>query len=782
MLNVNNISEWKDALGLLPIKLFTNPNDDQNFILLNGGIGDFCLQINGETQDTEYYYSSAWSCNTKNFVAVEADSVKLFNWKKEKIENIKRSSVEQNYEEFYKYLIENSISSDSDIIPFVLNIYRKLRNLVNDKSNGATSLNLLFALLAAYEDNVSAQNVDPVKWDISEINNINLIDDYIAEFSNGLKGRKPNVGLLLRHSSGVIFQEAQREALLFDKNLDLFTGTLSSIYSTRKLFYSSIHYTPQYLARTIVENTLNGINLANKGELRILDPSCGSSEFLMEALKQLKSKNYNGNVLITGWDTSESAINTSKFLLAYEKREWGDSLTVDISLVEDSLLQVWGEYDIVLMNPPFVSWEQMPKNAKESVRESLSDVFDGKPNQASAFFYKSILSLKPDGVIGCVMPSSILTLDSYKKLRTNVLENIALSLIGKLGNFIFEDALTDVSIILAKKSAMTDVPLVLWTRNDKGIAHDALRDLRKMLYGNMPLLNNKEYSIYKPIRFPINSEDWKLISYAENNFLNKIERNILTGSLTRISEVFDVQQGIRSGSNTVFKLKTNEYELIPQNERKFFRPVIDNDSIKNNVLYRKNYIWYPYDSQGLVLKTENELIELAPYFYQTRLKINEKELKDRKGISEWWGLTRPRKAQYKTSKGICTTEFGKSDSFAFDSKGEFVIERGNSWVPKKEFKDDDYYYFYLAIFSSPFFDSLLSIYSKQLAGGYWYDLGKKYTKNIPIPKFNRELAQQTSFRQLVQMGKDISEDNFNDYGLRESIITESIYPAYGGTI
>jgi adenine-specific DNA-methyltransferase len=424
----------------------------------------------------------------------------------------------------------------------------------------------------------------------------------------------------------------------------------------------------------------------------------------------------------------------------------------------------------------------MPKNAKDSVREVLSSIFDGKPNQASAFFYKSILSLKADGIIGCVMPSSILTLDSYRKLRSNILDNTAISLIGKLGNFIFEDALTDVSIIVAKKQTAVDLPLVLWTRNDKGIAHDALRDLRKMSYGNLPLINTKEYSIYKPARFPINNDDWKLISYNENGFLNKIERSILTGSLTRISEVFDVQQGIRSGSNTVFKLKKNEYDLVPEDERKYFRPVIDNDSIKNNVLYKKNYIWYPYNLNGLILKNEEELIQFAPYFYKTRLKTNEKELKDRKGISEWWGLTRPRKAQYTTNKGICTTEFGKADSFAFDYKGEFVIERGNSWTPKKEFKDDDYYYFYLAIFSSPFFDSLLSIYSKQLAGGYWYDLGKKYTKNIPIPKFNKELAQQTSFVQLVQMGKDISEDNFNDYALRESIIKESIYPAYGGAI
>lgn len=49
------------------------------------------------------------------------------------------------------------------------------------------------------------------------------------------------------------------------------------------------------------------------------------------------------------------------------------------------------------------------------------------------------------------MPSSLLTLDSYKKLRELTEATITFDLIGKLGNFIFEDALTDVSIILGHK-------------------------------------------------------------------------------------------------------------------------------------------------------------------------------------------------------------------------------------------------------------------------------------------------------------------------------------------
>src|SRR5699024_1361135 len=183
-------------------------------------------------------------------------------------------------------------------------------------------------------------------------------DAFADRFKQGIENIKPNLSLILRHSSGALFQEAQREVLFFDNQSDLF-GTFSAKNKLDSLLYSSIHYTPTYLARTIVENAIRQINLEDYSVLTILDPACGSSEFLIEALKQLKEKEFKGEIKIFGYDTSETAIQTSKFLLTYEKREnWGESLTFKICLVEDSLTHGWDDrYDLILMNPPFISWE-----------------------------------------------------------------------------------------------------------------------------------------------------------------------------------------------------------------------------------------------------------------------------------------------------------------------------------------------------------------------------------------------------------------------------------------
>jgi type I restriction-modification system DNA methylase subunit len=626
------------------------------------------------------------------------------------------------------------------------------------------------------EDDVNNFNTE--KWGLENINIPNGFDYYIEQLQTGISNIRPELDLIIRHSAGILFQEAQKEVLFFNPQRDLFGGTSSSL-STKTNLYSSIHYTPPFLSRTIVENSLRNINL-QADKLKILDPACGSSEFLIEVLKQLRELNYQGNIEILGWDISETAINTSRFLLTYEKRTiWNDRLDFSLSLVKDSLLENWeNDFDLILMNPPFSSWDLLNnKENRDAVRTALGTSFIGKkPNQASAFFYKALNHLNENGVIGCVIPSSILTLDSYSKLRTDTNDLIDIKLLGKLGNFIFEDALTDVSFIIGKKPKTAHIPTIIWTRNEKGVAQEALRDLRKSVYNNQVTLDKPNFSIYQPISFPILKENWQPISLENHNFLKIIERFINEKKLFRIEDIFSVRQGIRQGAKDIFKIFDTDFVNLPEQEKKYFRPVVDNDAIKNGQLFLNKHIWYPYNESGLLLENEESAIENSSSFYNSNLNPNRLILEKRAGINQWWTLTRPRNWQYKKFPKLISTEFGKSGSFGFDSKGNFVVERGNAWIPKKELTINDYY-FYLAIFNSTFFDNLLSIYSKQLAGGKWYDLGKKHTKNIPIPNVHMdEVKNSDGYQRLVDIGIELSEGNTYTKSIADNILERYFYP------
>lgn len=766
MENLTNTIFWKKKYGVLPLHL--NDVSEERYLMLNGGNIDFCLQI-FEENNIKLFKQYAWSSNTKNYLVVEKDIIRVVNWLEDKADTLKKETVLNNMDKFHEYLLRKSYKTENDVIPFVLHVFRKLRSTTNEKHSPVEALNLLFQLLMKLDEDANPN----VFYNFEKVRLHDSFEHHLDILKEGVRSIKPNLDIILRHVSGALFEEAHKEVVYFDNQLELFGGG-SSKQITLLNQYSSVHYTPAYIARSIVENSLKEIDLT-KSSLKIMDPSCGSSIFLIEALKQLKNINYNGEITIEALDISETAIQTSNFLLHYENTtQWNGRLKLKIRQVNNSLEEDWGnDIDLLLMNPPFISWELL-KN--KEARDVLLDVLDrnlkdkAKPNLASGFLYKAIQSLGKDGVVGCIMPTSIFTFESYNKLRGEIKDMINLKLLAKLGNYAFENALTDVSIFVGKRPFSTNIPQIIWTNNEKGIVSESLRELRKMQANNEIANIDKNYNIYTPKRFPIMVESWKLVNQQEEKLIDKLEIAVAQKRLDRTINVFTVKQGIRQGARDIFKVSREQVDN--KKYRDYFRPVVDNSSIKKGVLDDSTYIWYPYDKDGMIFKNEHEIAQINNTFYDKVLLPNKNTLSNRSGISEWWGHTRPRNWQFEKYPKLVSTEFGKSDSFAFDAKGEYVVERGNAWIPKKEFEEDDYY-FYLALFSSSMFDRLLNIYAKPILSGF--NLGAISTKNIPIP--NLEIAKEniSSYQRLSMLGRELSQGNTDAlYSINEEV--KSYYP------
>lgn len=741
--------------------------------MLNGGTADFCLKTSSKIEDDiQNSYRESWSTNTKNYLFINKDFIEVTNWYDNKIEQIPNSKIEFNLNQFYKYLSSKSFRSQNDVIPFILDIFRQLRNITFEKQDSSEAMNLLFHLLVSLEDDFGS--IDIAKWNISEAKYPDRFEYFVNLINQGVRSIKPSLDLILRHTAGALFQEAHREVIYFNPQRDLFGG-ISNKLETRSDAYSSIHYTPQYIARSIVENVLKSLDF-NKRELTILDPSCGSSEFLIEILKQLKNKNYTGKIKIKGFDTSDSAIRTSNFLLTYENRkQWENNLEIEIKKVEDSLTEEWDSNDIILMNPPFVSWELLKnKENRDSILDILSQVIKkSRPNQSSAFFYKATQSLSSSGVIGCVLPTSIFYSEIYSDLRNKLDKDLSFKVLAKLGNYVFEDALTDVSLFIASKNKSDKLlPKLIWTKNEKGIVQDALREFRKMNANNEHSINNKNFSIYTPIYFPTLKDSWKINSLDENEFIKQLTIFQKAGKLSNISELFSINQGALLGVKNIFKITLNEFERLNKSEQKYFRPVITNNSIKSGKISISEYLWFPYDNNGSVFNDEDSLKEIE--FYNAKLLPNKAILENRSGIIEWWLLTRPRNWQFNRQPRLFSNRFGNSNSFAFDKSGDCVIEEGNAFIPKKEFSIDDNY-FYLSCFSSSIFDTLLSIYSKPIMAGF--DLGKIQIKNIPIPNITiGNLRESGAYLKLVELGTELEKGNAFVKPVIDDILKSFFYP------
>ena len=159
------------------------------------------------------------------------------------------------------------------------------------------------------------------------VGKLTTMEEHLQHLRAGMNGFLPNISLLLRHAAGQLFEEANYIAK-FNPQLSLFTNyDIKYAYDPQKL---GAFYTPTYLARSIVEKVIKESHIEDKEEISILDPACGSGEFLVEALRQLKTIGFTGKVKVYGWDVSSVAINIANFVLHFEKEEWNNSLELHI--------------------------------------------------------------------------------------------------------------------------------------------------------------------------------------------------------------------------------------------------------------------------------------------------------------------------------------------------------------------------------------------------------------------------------------------------------------------
>lgn len=766
-----HISFWIKQTGVLPINLFHCQNTDVlKYAMLDGDINNFCLDYS-ENQDLEAdsYRRLAWSSNMRNYIRVAGDDVMLYSVGNSSPERIPKNLVLNNMEKFYQYISpKQNIPTVEGIVPFVMREFRGIRNRLREGNSAESSMTALLYMLASIKekgevnkDNLVSLGLPTNTLDI--VDNLSSMEEHLQHLREGVDGFQPDISLLLRHAAGQLFEEANYIAK-FNPQLYLFTNyDIKYAYDPQKL---GAFYTPNYLARSIVEKVIKESNIEDKKEISILDPACGSGEFLVEALRQLKTLGFVGKVKVYGWDVSSVAINIANFVLHFEKKEWNDRLELHIE-EHDSIVCDWPNVDIILMNPPYSSWEQLNEEQRETIKELMQN---GKPNLSSVFYLKAVNILKENGIIGCVMPTSFLINDSTKALRNVSKEKAMPFYIGRLGSFVFQKAFVDVCVVMAKVGADIDGNItMLWTDNKGKLVPDALRKLRMIDYGASFPLNMEDISIYQQeAKNLLNNEVWMPLSYKEMQTKNTLDGLLACGAMDCVKDVFRVKQGCRTGNNRLFKIKKQELLKMGDTEKAYFRPSVDSDSLQNNILQEESYVFFPYNENGLNILSEEELKDKVPTYYQKIIGSKELLASRAGGIKQWWALTRPRDWQFTTGIRLVSAEFGNSSNFSIDESGQFVVERGLAWLPKDKQMPIDKLYAYLAILSSEYFNTLLAIYSKQLAGGNWFNLEKKFVDHIPLPRFSDN--EDFTLQLLAGYGKKIATGVRFDYYKCEHLV------------
>ena len=323
---------------------------------------------------------------------------------------------------------------------------------------------------------------------------------------------------------GHIFEHSLSEIEKIEQELAAGLDTVEdpeAVYKSKRK-KDGVFYTPRYITKYIVENTIGALCVQKREEMKIVsedyvpqkrkadtlqllknleeyrqwllqlticDPACGSGAFLNQALEFLidehqdidamKARLFGDALMMSdvetsilennlyGVDINQEATDIAKLSLwlrtARKGRKLndlnshikcGNSLIDDPAVAGDKAFN-WqmefpevfakGGFDVVIGNPPYVDIKALEGDIVKQIFKSYKTA-NNRINLFSVFIEKSIDLLKTAGKFSFIIPSSILTQESYKPLRNLLLSKSRIDSVVRLPNESFGGSAGEVKV------------------------------------------------------------------------------------------------------------------------------------------------------------------------------------------------------------------------------------------------------------------------------------------------------------------------------------------------
>ena len=748
--------QWASQLGLASQTLFVN--DCARAVLRDGVWGSFVI---GEKDlDSDPVVDWTWSAYARHHVEVRDQKVGVINIAKpSSTEWFSRKSVEARLEDFYVFLRLNARQPSVSVVDHLVGLlHSHLAELAKQNVSQSEAFLVFLGLL----DREMARNggsAAGVSGSYGGFADEQRIQDLLVAFADHAKrvqqelafcrpaARNLHAALTLRHASGILFQaahhivESEAQGILFG---------LSSAKGTRNSALRGVHYTPVSLARVLVAMALG--DLVSRAELTVLDPTCGSGVFLVEALYELQRRGFKGKLRLIGVDISETAIMAARFSIACALRQ-GVSFRVEPELRCGDALEVvpmFGRVDCVIMNPPFVSWERLSKEEKQTLKQRLGVAYCRRPDLAMVFVSQALERVAANGRLACVLPVGVMAGDSARAWRETLSGNRML-FDGLLSDHqLFEEATVSVgAVVLEKESfAPENRTTLLWADNQPSSSDDALRHLKQAIDRNS--------------LEPRVTDNWGVFALSQTALCAKGSwrppSGRLSGILDRLasrhsetlSESFAIRLGIRTGNRAAFVVDSAFVRRLSAEERKVVRPIAESSNIEAGRIKEGGWvIMLPSDLP------EEDLPKRFPKLHAHLIAFRE-DLSGRSSVPRgaWWTLSRPRDLHESSEPRLVSKAFFRREGFAVDFDGHHAVVTGYAWLPlwskkRREFCERDHRVRSLKVLvnvlDSDVFYLLVREHSSLVSGGQ-VDLSPAQIDRVAFPAFHRRWQESRVIR------------------------------------
>jgi adenine-specific DNA-methyltransferase len=400
-------------------------------------------------------------------------------------------------------------------------------------------------------------------------------------------------------------------------------------------------YTPYEVASLIVKKTFEEIQKNKFTNPKILDLGCGTGVFLSSICHLLIENNYKKNEilneLVFGIDVEHLSTVIAQILIQAELKiplqdivKLDHIKTLDILFNDDDIglfakIKGGDYYDAIVMNPPYDRLK--PDGASESERNLIeqrinhiknNSIFknssSGSINMYSLFIDKSISMLRPNGVVGAIVPMTLLADKSATNIRKFFIEKKAFCEIYVYPESakIFENVTQACSIFIANLGGNND-PISIRNMSsinnvefETSISHDVIKSASPS-YLPIPCVHQSEVSLIEKLhKFP-RIKDIKEISNRRGELDLTLDKKYLLGSdkcllkgisvgLFRLKETFNLdfegftkakEKSSASRANDIYKVRIAGQQIsnLGSKQRLKFVQVPKNYILGNSLNY-----------------------------------------------------------------------------------------------------------------------------------------------------------------------------------------------------
>jgi methylase of polypeptide subunit release factors len=446
-------------------------------------------------------------------------------------------------------------------------------------------------------------------------------------------------------------------------------ASLIKEYSEEKL--KGKVYTPAFVVEKMLDDIeFYGNNVLDK---KILDPSCGDGQFLIEVVKRILKyspeyeleKQLNN---VYGWDidpvaVSECINNLNQLVEPYNLNiQWNIYVKNSLYEIEKYKNNVFfsnvEKFDVIIGNPPYIRIQHLDEQQRKYIQKNYSFCKKGSTDIYIAFFELCFNLLSEEGIGTLITPNTYFYTQTAEPLREFI----------KLHQNVKK--ITNYKYIQLFKNFTTYSCITTFTKKkNTHIEYEEYQTLENKSSKVIPYTALKSNSIFS---FNYNT------SKAKGKKLKDICK--IGVGLTTLSDKSYIFPIVKKINDNLVYVKTFYKGVIPI-ETQILKPIIKGSTYKGDNGHPKEYILFPYQKvNGKYQIISEEILKNSyPNAYQYLLSI--KNILDKRDGGKpnpvaWYAFGRNQSLDSSFGKKIIFSPMNKKPNFILSELEECTLYSG----------------------------------------------------------------------------------------------------------